>query len=180
MNKDEQLRRLLRLKRHEQPEEGYFDKFLDDFHAHQLKTLATQSATSLWFERVQTAFSAIRRPVIAWSAVAAYAGVMILVHAWPAPDHAANNMIISVSPNGAPAQPSGPSLQETPLTLPQLPGPPPTGNPIPLGSTTLASDKTPGAGSGSLLDTTPGRRRTSEQSQDNRDLKTPIPPSRTD
>lgn len=175
MNKDEQLRRLLRLKRHEQPEEGYFDKFLDDFHAHQLKSLATQSATSLWLERVQTAFSAIRRPVVAWTAVAAYAGVMILVHAWPAPDHAKNNMIISVTPNGENgAPPSSPSLQEAPL--PSAPMQlPPSGNAIPAGSTTLVTDKSPGP-----VNSPPGRRRTSEQTQDNHDLKTPITPSRTD
>ncbi|MES2705097.1 MAG: hypothetical protein V4726_00700 [Verrucomicrobiota bacterium] len=172
MNKDEQLRRLLRLKRHEKPEEGYFEQFLEDFHAHQLKTLATQSAASLWFERVQTAFSAIRRPVVAWSAVAAYAGVMLLIHAWPAPDHAANSMIINVSPGMASSP--GPSLKETPLPQVQPPMP---HNTIPAGSTVLATDK---SSSGGSSDTPPGRRRTTEQTQDNKDLKTPLTPSRTD
>lgn len=173
MNKDEQLRRLLRLKRHEQPEEGYFEKFLDDFHAHQLKTLATQSITSLWLERVQTALSALRRPVVAWSAVAAYAGVMLLISAWPAPDHATNNMIINVSP-GMASNPA-PSLQETPLPQVQpMPGNN-NNNVIPAGSTILATDK-----SGNPAPAAPGRRRTSDQPQDNKDLKNPLTPSRTD
>jgi hypothetical protein len=32
MNKDEQLARLLRLKRYEKPDEAYFEGFLDQFH----------------------------------------------------------------------------------------------------------------------------------------------------
>lgn len=165
MNKDEQLRRLLRLKRHEQPEEGYFEKFLDDFHAHQLKSLATQSTASLWWERVQTALSALRRPAVAWGAVAAYAGIMLLVHVWPAPDHANKLPVVIVSPNAN--VPAGAGTPQVPPGLNNWPN-----SAIPVGQTMQASDK-PAA-------EVPGRRRTADQPQDNKDLKAPLQPQRTD
>lgn len=165
MNKDEQLRRLLRLKRHEKPDEGYFGRFLEDFHAHQLKSLATQSPVLLWWERVQTALSAVRRPAVAWGAVAAYAGIMLLVQVWPAPDHASKLPAVIVAPNVKAPAPSG--------TLQVTPGPNNWPNSaIPVGQTMQASDK-PAAG-------VPGRRRTAEQPQDNKDLKAPLPPQRMD
>ena len=107
MNKDEQLARLLRLKRFEKPDEAYFEGFLDDFHAYQRRALATQSAASLWWERVGTTCSALRRPATAWAAIGAYAAVMLLIHAWPAPDHAAKTTIVISNPPrpGAPAHP---------------------------------------------------------------------------
>ncbi|MDB6136607.1 MAG: hypothetical protein JWM59_4850 [Verrucomicrobiales bacterium] len=168
MNKDEQLRRLLRLKRYEKPEEGYFEQFLEDFHTYQRKSLATQSATSLWLERVQTALSAVRRPVVAWSGIAAYAGIMILVHAWPAPDHAANNVIINLGGGSTASTSSQGGMLETPLP-PSLPGGS-KGNFIPAGNTVLTSDKSSPAPAEA-----PGRRRTAEQSLDTRDLTSPLP-----
>ncbi len=132
MNKDEQLARLLRLKRHETPGEDFFEGFLDDFHAHQRRAIATQSAASLWWERLGTACSALRRPATAWAAAGAYAAVMLLIHAWPAPDHAARTTIVisDPSPGGTPApaqrwQPPLPSPRSIPVSSnPELVPPP--------------------------------------------------------
>lgn len=150
MNKDEQLARLLRLKRHEKPSEDYFEGFLDDFHAYQRKALATQSAASLWWERVGTAFSALRRPALAWAAAGAYAAVMLLIHAWPAPDHAGTTTIVIT--DQAP-QPVNPQI------LPSPQGPQHWQNAIPAGQTIQVSE-TPG-----LTPPAPGKRRTPSQPQ---------------
>ncbi|MDB6070107.1 MAG: hypothetical protein JWL81_1278 [Verrucomicrobiales bacterium] len=160
MNKDEQLARLLRLKRHEKPSEDYFEGFLDDFHAHQRKAIATQSAASLWWERVCTACSVLRRPSTAWAAVGAYAAVMLLIHAWPTPDHAARTtVVISDTSAAAKAAPPG-------NFGPAFPGPGPTSQApswqtaIPAGQTMQVSD---GPG---LAPPVPGKRRTPDQPQD--------------
>lgn len=157
MNKDEQLARLLRLKRHEKPSEDYFEGFLDDFHAYQRKALATQSAASLWWERVCTACSVLRRPSTAWAAVGAYAAVMLLIHAWPTPDHAARTTVVisdpagaaKTAPQGTPG-PAFPSPGQTPLYQ----------TAIPVGQTMQVSDGK------ALIPPATGKRRTPDQPQD--------------
>lgn len=173
MNKDEQLARLLRLKRHEKPGENYFEGFLEDFHAYQRRALVTQSAGSLWLERVQTALSVLRRPATAWAAAGLYAGVMLLVYAWPAPDHAANTTIVYQGQPGPVQipQPSGPQIN--PMTpAPFSPGPAWQVS-LPADQTMTVSD-TPGG----LLSTQPGKRRTTDQPQDARNVigSEPTPP----
>ena len=154
MNKDEQLARLLRLKRHEKPDEEYFGGFLENFHAYQRKAIATHSAASLWWERVCTACSALRRPSTAWAAAGAYAAVMLLIYAWPAPDHAVKNtFVISSQPGNAPGVPVNP--------VPK-PAPAPAGSSswmttVPARQTVTVSD-TP-----SLTPPAPGKRRTADQ-----------------
>ena len=157
MNKDEQLARLLRLKRHEKPSEDYFEGFLDDFHAHQRKALATQSAASLWWERVCTACSVLRRPATAWTALGAYAAVMLLIHAWPAPDHAARTtVVISDSAGAAKTTPHG-----SPGPLFPTPGQTPSHQTaIPVGQTIQVSDGK------ALIPPATGKRRTPDQPQD--------------
>jgi hypothetical protein len=149
MNKDEQLARLLRLKRYEKPDADYFDGFLDRFHAYQRKAIATQSAAFLIWERVCTACSALRRPSTAWAAVGAYAAVMLLIHVWPAPDHAAKTtLVISGSPPAPTTQtPTPETFRSWPTTLP-------------AGETIPVSDS-PG-----LKPPAPGKRRTADQPQD--------------
>lgn len=162
MNKDEQLARLLRLKRHEKPGEDYFEGFLDEFHAYQRKALATQSAASLWWERVGTALSALRRPATAWTALGAYAAIMLLINAWPAPDHSAKTtFVISGQPSDVPALPQAP-----PQTWQTA---------IPVGQTIQVSD-TPG-----LTPPASGKRRTPDQPRDPRnavgpgEIREPLP-----
>jgi hypothetical protein len=149
MNKDEQLARLLRLKRYEKPDADYFDGFLDSFHAYQRKAIATQSAASLIWERVCTACSALRRPSTAWAAVGAYAAVMLLIHVWPAPDHAAKTTLVI---SGSPPAPT--TQTPTPETFRSWP------TALPAGETIPVSDS-PG-----LKPPAPGKRRTADQPQD--------------
>ena len=164
MNKDEQLARLLRLKRYEKPDADYFDGFLDSFHAYQRKAIATQSAASLIWERVCTACSALRRPSTAWTAAGAYAAVMLLIHVWPAPDHAAKTtLVISASPSARP--PATTNQTPTPETFRSWPTALPAGETIPV------------SGSPALKPPAPGKRRTADQSQD---LQSVIGPASTD
>ena len=164
MTKDEQLARLLRLKRHEKPGADYFDGFLNDFHAYQRKALATQSAASLWWERVCTALSALRRPSTAWAAVGAYAGVMLLIHAWPAPDHAKQTTV--VISGQAPALPP----------VPESPAPFTTPDSFRSWQTTVPADQTM-----NVIDTpglkppAPGKRRTADQPQNLQNVIGPVP-----
>lgn len=44
----EDLQRLLRLKNYEQPVDGYFEDFLDEFHRRQRDSVAQASGGSLW------------------------------------------------------------------------------------------------------------------------------------
>jgi len=53
---DEQLCALLRLKRFEQPPEGYFDGLLRDIHRRQREELLRRSLWSIAMERMQTFF----------------------------------------------------------------------------------------------------------------------------
>lgn len=54
---EEQLSALLRLKRHEQPPEGYFDQLLRDVHRRQRTDLLRQPLWRIALERWQTYFS---------------------------------------------------------------------------------------------------------------------------
>ncbi len=162
MNKDEQLARLLRLKRYEKPDPDYFDGFLDRFHAYQRKAIATQSAASLIWERICTACSALRRPSTAWAAVGAYAAVMLLIHVWPAPDHAAKTtLVISGAPAARPPVPT--NRTPNPDTFRSWP------TAVPAGQTIPVSD---GPG---LKPPAPGKRRTADQAQDLRNVIGPAP-----
>lgn len=44
----EDLQRLLRLKNYEQPVDGYFEDFLDEFHRRQRQSVASGSTSSIW------------------------------------------------------------------------------------------------------------------------------------
>ncbi len=54
---DKELQELIRLKRFEQPEEGYFEDFLQEFQQRQRSEMLKTSAGSLFVERVKTRFS---------------------------------------------------------------------------------------------------------------------------
>lgn len=53
---EEQLRALLRLKRYEQPPQGYFDQLLRDIHRRQRSELLRRPLWKIAFERMQTFF----------------------------------------------------------------------------------------------------------------------------
>ncbi len=71
-NMDEDtVRKLMRLKRHEEPPEGYFDAFLSEFHRRQRAELLKRSSLSLFMERVNTYLSDPRSQGWAFAPVAA-------------------------------------------------------------------------------------------------------------
>lgn len=76
---DQELQDLIRLKRYEQPEEGYYESFLEEFHERRQQELLTSSARSLLMERVSVWFSQLG--AIKWVAGAglAYAAVAVTV-----------------------------------------------------------------------------------------------------
>ena len=85
MNKEEQLQRLLRLKRHEQPPEGFAEEFLEEFQRRQRSELVRRSALSILGERLQAWLEGLRRPAVIWGAAGAYAVLMLTLWLLPRP-----------------------------------------------------------------------------------------------
>ena len=85
MDKDEKLRRLLRLKRYELPPEGFAEEFLEKFQRRQRSEIVRRSALSILWERIQAWLDGLRRPAVIWSAAGAYAAVMITLWLLPRP-----------------------------------------------------------------------------------------------
>ncbi len=148
MNKDEQLSRLLRLKRHETPGQDYFAGFLHDFHAYQrlhaaapnpanpANALGALARSREWWAH---ASQGLRRPALAWGALGAAASAALLLSLRP------------------PAQPTG--LAATP---PAPPAPTWQSRQTPF----PAAQTVPVSSAPRLAPPAPGKRRTSEQPQD--------------
>ncbi|MCX6978210.1 MAG: hypothetical protein NTX04_09815, partial [Verrucomicrobia bacterium] len=78
---EEQLTALLRIKRYEQPPEGYFDQLLKDVHRRQRAELLRRPLWRIALERVQTIFSEHSMgpiPYVAGLASMAVAGVVAI------------------------------------------------------------------------------------------------------
>jgi hypothetical protein len=78
---DNSMQRLLRLKRYEQPPQGYYEEFLREFHYRQRAELLRPSLSTLLLERFSSWVSEIRVPAFAYAgatAVALVASVAIL------------------------------------------------------------------------------------------------------
>ncbi len=82
----EQVQQLIALKRHEQPDDAYFEEFLDEFHRRQRQELLQRSSRSLFIERVGTWFSGGNKMRFVYAGGAAYAAVMLGFFFWPKPD----------------------------------------------------------------------------------------------
>ncbi|WP_395737694.1 hypothetical protein [Prosthecobacter sp.] len=79
MNEFENIQRLIRLKRFEQPEEGFTENFLQQFHQRQRAELLKQSSVELLMERFSTWWSNLLVPK--WS-LATAALAVCAVSAW--------------------------------------------------------------------------------------------------
>ncbi len=87
---EKQLQELIRLKRYEQPREGYFDDFLKEFQQRQRAEILKVSARELFWERVKTGFAELGSMRWAVGAAAAYAAVALFVHMSSQAEPAAN------------------------------------------------------------------------------------------
>jgi hypothetical protein len=73
---EQQLQKLLRIKRFEQPPPGYFDRALIELHQRQREELLRRSATLIWWERFVSGFGNFLVPSYAYSAAF---GVFVVV-----------------------------------------------------------------------------------------------------
>lgn len=98
MNEFEDIQRLIRLKRFEQPEEGFTENFLQQFHQRQRAEMLKQSSVELLMERVTTWWNHLLVPK--WSLATAAIAVCA----------------VSVWLLSQPAEKSGASLTAAPTT----------------------------------------------------------------
>lgn len=77
MSEFDEIQKLIRLKRHERPPEGFVDDFVAAFKDRQRSEMLHRSARGLLWERVTTYFSEMLNPKWAW-ATATVAAIAIL------------------------------------------------------------------------------------------------------
>jgi hypothetical protein len=77
MSDFEEIQKLIRLKRHEGPPEGFVDDFITSFHQRQRSEMLQRSARSLLWERVTTYFSDMFNPKWAWASASVAAVALI-------------------------------------------------------------------------------------------------------
>ncbi len=81
-----EVQKLIALKRHEQPDDAYFEEFLDEFHRRQRQELLQRSSRSLFVERVSTWFSGTNKWSFVWGGGLAYAVILLAFVLWPRVD----------------------------------------------------------------------------------------------
>lgn len=96
-SQEEDIQKLIRLKRYESPPEEYFEDFLEEFQSRQRGELLQQSSLGLFKERLGTWFRELGSVKWVAGAGVAYAGVMAAVLLWPSNPSKVEN------PNLAPA-----------------------------------------------------------------------------
>ena len=70
---NQNVHKLLRLKRYEMPSSDYFERFMDEFHRRQRAELISRPTLHLLFERFMNAFPEFHVPRMAYATVAAMA-----------------------------------------------------------------------------------------------------------
>lgn len=103
----EPMHKVIRLKRYEQPPEGYFQDFLREFHHRQRAELLKPSLGTLIAERLSCYFAELRVPSMAFAAAAVVA------------------LMASVAILRQPVQPDMPrnfaaSYEQAPVTIPKM------------------------------------------------------------
>jgi hypothetical protein len=89
MSEFEEVQRIIRLKRHERPPEGFIDEFLSEFHERQRAEVLRRSARGLLWERVTTYLSELLNPKWAWAGATVAAVVAVGWMMRPAPQSSA-------------------------------------------------------------------------------------------
>ena len=79
----EQIENLLALKRHERPEEGYWQDFLCEFHQRQREQAAMKSAFTDFFGRISAWFADLGPSKWAYGAGLAYAAATVVFFLTP-------------------------------------------------------------------------------------------------
>jgi len=83
MTSEEQISKLLRLKRHELPPPGYFEDFLQEFQARQRAELIRRPLWEIAWDRIASVAPSFQVPRMAYAAIAALAvaaSALIIVH----------------------------------------------------------------------------------------------------
>ena len=118
---NDEIARLLRLKRYEQPPPGYFENFLHEFRRRQRDELLRQPSWRIWFERAQEfAFRHNVRLLVAYPAGIAAAAVCvaiisITIHQQPHPTQ------VAVESSPGPGTPRANAQREFHLAPPAMP-----------------------------------------------------------
>lgn len=119
---EESMHRIIRLKRYEQPPEGYCENFLKEFHQRQRAELLKPSLTTLLRERFESLISEFRVPAFAYAgatAVAILASVAILK---VNPSASSTPAAFAVSYSGSSQDPSLAQnpYSQTPITIDKM------------------------------------------------------------
>jgi len=77
MSEFNDIERLIRLKRHERPPEGFVEDFISAFQERQRSEMLHRSARSLLWERVTTYFSEMLNPKWAWATATVAAAALL-------------------------------------------------------------------------------------------------------
>ncbi len=101
MNEFENIQRLIRLKRFEQPEEGFTESFLQQFHQRQREDMLRKSSVELFWERVTTWWDHLLVPKWSMATAAVAVCTMSVWMLQPAAKPAAGLTVTPVIPEKA-------------------------------------------------------------------------------
>ena len=99
-----EVQQLIALKRHEQPDDAYFEEFLDEFHRRQRQVLLQRSSRSLFVERIGTWFKGTNQWNFVLSGGAAYAAIALGLMLWPKPHDTAPPQLDTTTIKHIPAE----------------------------------------------------------------------------